>query len=164
MSCAKRLNRSICLLGCGLDRVGRRKHQFNRIGQVAPMCPHMMAHWWGHIGATWPIRLNPPSAAAMRPYVKLLWPLVSIYLAPPSCFISNYFFLFSRELHVPWPSSGAHPTFGGRISVNRTHKQPSPAIPGFDTGLDPRLMKQVTLTQLSPSETPGSFCEHETIN
>jgi len=30
----------------------------------------------GTIGATWQIRLNRPSAAAMRPYVKLLWPLV----------------------------------------------------------------------------------------
>jgi len=27
-----------------------------------------------HIDATWRIRLNRPSAAAMRPYVKLLWP------------------------------------------------------------------------------------------
>jgi len=30
-----------------------------------------------HIGATWRIRLNRPYAAAMWPYVKLLWPLVS---------------------------------------------------------------------------------------
>jgi len=30
-----------------------------------------------HIGATWRIWLNRPCAAAMRPYVKLLWPLVS---------------------------------------------------------------------------------------
>jgi len=32
----------------------------------------------GHIGATWRMRLNRPSAAAMRPYVKILWPLVII--------------------------------------------------------------------------------------
>jgi len=25
--------------------VGRRKHKFNRIRQVAPMCPHGRAHW-----------------------------------------------------------------------------------------------------------------------
>jgi len=31
-------------------------------------CDHME----GHIGATWRIRLNRPSAAAMRPYIKLL--------------------------------------------------------------------------------------------
>jgi len=31
---------------------------------------------WMHIGATWRIRLNRPCAAAMRPCVKLLWPLV----------------------------------------------------------------------------------------
>jgi len=53
--------------------VCRRKHKFNRIRQVVPMCPSL-AHW--HIGATWQIRLNRPSAAAMRSYVKLLWPLV----------------------------------------------------------------------------------------
>jgi len=38
---------------------------------------------WGvldrvHIGATWRIRLNRPCAAAMRPYAKLLWPLVKV--------------------------------------------------------------------------------------
>ena len=31
-----------------------------------------------HIGAIWRIRLNCPGAAAMRPYVKLLWSLVII--------------------------------------------------------------------------------------
>jgi len=46
--------------------MGPQKHKFNRIRQVVPMCPH-----GGHIGATWRIRLNRPSAA-MRPYVKLL--------------------------------------------------------------------------------------------
>jgi len=30
---------------------------------------------WVHMCATWRIRLNPPCVAAMRPYVKLLWPL-----------------------------------------------------------------------------------------
>jgi len=36
------------------------------------------AHMGGHIGAIWRIRLNRPCAAAMRSYVKLLWPLVII--------------------------------------------------------------------------------------
>jgi len=31
-----------------------------------------------HIGATWWIRLNRSCAAAMRPCVKLLWPLVCL--------------------------------------------------------------------------------------
>jgi len=31
-----------------------------------------------HIGTTWWIRLNHPSAAAMRLYIKLLWLLVVI--------------------------------------------------------------------------------------
>jgi len=39
-------------------RVGRRKHKFNRIRQVASMCPQ---------GATWRIRLKCASAAEMSP-------------------------------------------------------------------------------------------------
>jgi len=31
---------------------------------------------WGHIGTIWRIQLNRPCAAAMRPYVKSLRPLV----------------------------------------------------------------------------------------
>jgi len=48
-------------------RVGRRKHKFSRIRQVAPM--------W--------IRLNRPSVAAMRSYVKLIWP--PVVLRPSQC-------------------------------------------------------------------------------
>jgi len=43
------------------------KHKFYRIRQIAPMSPH-----GGHIGATWRIRLNRPSAVALLPYIKLL--------------------------------------------------------------------------------------------
>jgi len=65
-------------------RVGRRKHEFTCIRQVAPMCPHGKEHcppmssddMGGHIGSTWRIRLNRPSAVAMQSYVKVLWPLV----------------------------------------------------------------------------------------
>jgi len=31
-----------------------------------------------YIGATWPIRMNRPCAAVMWPYVKLLWPFVTV--------------------------------------------------------------------------------------
>ena len=41
-------------------------------------CYFLVFYIWGHIGATLRIWLNCPSAAAMRPYVKLLWPLVII--------------------------------------------------------------------------------------
>ena len=36
-----------------------------------------------HVGATWPIRVNDPFAAAMRPCIRLLWPSVKFcaYLA-----------------------------------------------------------------------------------
>jgi len=37
-----------------------------------------LAFYGMHNGATWRIRLNRPCAAAMRPYVKLLWPPVSL--------------------------------------------------------------------------------------
>jgi len=53
--------------------VDQRKHRFNCIRQVEPVCPlEPMCPMGGHIGVTWKIRLNRPSAAAMRPYVKLL--------------------------------------------------------------------------------------------
>ena len=65
----KRLNRSICRLGCGLDwaKGCTSSIVFARWRQCALM--------GGHIAATWRIRLNYPSTAAMR-LVKLLWPLV----------------------------------------------------------------------------------------
>ena len=53
-------------------RVGWRMHKLI----IFAMWRHS-AHMGGHIGTTWRIRFNHrPSAAAMRSYVKLLWPLV----------------------------------------------------------------------------------------
>ena len=54
-------------------RVGRRKHKFNHIRRVALMCPHGM-----HIGATWRIRFNRLSAAAimLSYYFDLLFAFV----------------------------------------------------------------------------------------
>jgi len=62
----KRLNQSICHLGCGLGWVEASTGSviFARWRQCALMG-----------GRGW-IRLNRPSAVAMQPYVKLLWPLV----------------------------------------------------------------------------------------
>jgi len=56
-------------------------------------------HFWlsifaVHIGATRRIRLNRPCAAAMRPYVKLLWPLVIFVdcrLGLAHCFCTEQF-------------------------------------------------------------------------
>jgi len=48
-------------------QVGRKKHKFNRIRQVAPMCPHGRAHWH-HLTNT----IEQPVCAAMLPYIKLL--------------------------------------------------------------------------------------------
>ena len=54
----KRLNRWRCRLGFGL---GWAQGSLRQLGV--------------HTGATWRIPLNRPCAVAMRPYVKLLWPL-----------------------------------------------------------------------------------------
>jgi len=62
----KRLNRSICRLGCGLEWAERSTSST----AFARWC--QCAHMTGHIGATCRTRFNPPSAAAMRSYVKLL--------------------------------------------------------------------------------------------
>ena len=86
----KRLNRSICCLGCGLGWaegstsyiVFTRLHQCDLMG--------------GHTGATWWIWLNPPSVAVMRPYVKLLWPLVIILVN--SHFAGSLYFLCTSIL------------------------------------------------------------------
>jgi len=42
-------------------------------------------YWtWVHIGTTWQIWLNCPCAVTMRSYVKLLWPLVIMFVGPRS--------------------------------------------------------------------------------
>jgi len=60
---------------------------------------------WGHIGATWRIRLNCPCATAIRPYVKLLGPLVMAALCNRAgqyifalWFLSFYLSIFSPRL------------------------------------------------------------------
>jgi len=58
--CKKWLNRSICRLGCGLGWPNEAQAQSHSPGGASV------------IGASWRIRLNRPSAAAMRSYVKLL--------------------------------------------------------------------------------------------
>ena len=68
----KRLNRSICRLGCGVGWA--EKSTSSIIFARWRQCAHME----GHIGATWRIRFNRPSVAAMRSYGKLLWPLVVV--------------------------------------------------------------------------------------
>jgi len=57
-------------------------------------------HFWlsiygVHIGATWRIWLNCPCAAAMRPYVKLLWPLVTIITSAKEVMFSLLFVCLS---------------------------------------------------------------------
>ena len=74
--------RELCRMAESIDlpfgswtRVGRRKHMFNNIHQVAPMCPHGRARWRYLVNT-----IEPPVCGgdAARPYVKLLWPLVFV--------------------------------------------------------------------------------------
>ena len=44
MSCAEAVEPIDLSFGLW-TRVGRTKHKFNRICQVAPMCPHRKVHW-----------------------------------------------------------------------------------------------------------------------
>jgi len=52
-------------------RVGSRKHKFNHISQVAPMCPHGRAHWRHPANTT-----EPSVCGGDAVYVKLFRPLV----------------------------------------------------------------------------------------
>jgi len=85
VSCAETAELIDLLFGLW-SRVGWKKHKFNCIRKVAPICTisivfarwRQCANMWRHIGTTWQIQLNRPSAAAMQSYVKLLWPLVHL--------------------------------------------------------------------------------------
>jgi len=81
MNCAKTAE-SIDLLFGLWTRVDWRKLKLNRFRQVAPMCLRGRAHW-RHLVNT----IEPTSAAAMWPYVKLLWPCVIIRLHHCTMFI-----------------------------------------------------------------------------
>jgi len=74
VSCSKMAEPIDLTFGCGLwwAEGSTSSVVYARLRQCA------LIGW--HIGATWRIRLNSPSAAAMRPYVKLLWPLVIIII------------------------------------------------------------------------------------
>jgi len=69
VSLPKRLNRSIYRLNCGLGWAE------GSTSSIVFARWRQCAHTGGHIGTTWQIRLNRPTAAAMRSYVKLHWPL-----------------------------------------------------------------------------------------
>ena len=76
---------------------------------MLPWQPFWLSIYVVHIGATWRIRLNRRCAAAMRPYVKLLWPLVFISFQTWSSTECRYnktlkFFKIILDV-VPCPSS-----------------------------------------------------------
>ena len=105
----KWLNRSICCLGCGLGWAegSTSSITFARWRQCA--------HMGGRIGATWRIRLNHPSAAAMRIFnyfdhlLFLLALLRSPYgIGPRPGFVTAPTSLDQRptKLRDAWPSTG----------------------------------------------------------
>jgi len=88
----KRLNRSTCHFGCELRWAEGNTSSivFVRLRQFALVGGH------SDIGATPRIRLNHLSAAAMRPYLKLLWQLAKILSTPDS----SAWFVIKSSLHV----------------------------------------------------------------
>ena len=51
MSCAEMAEPTDLSFGLW-TRVGRKKHEFNRIRQEAPVRLHRSAHWWRHLANT----------------------------------------------------------------------------------------------------------------
>jgi len=121
----KRLNQSIsrlgCWLGCAEGSTG--SVVFARWRQCALPC--------GHIGTTWQIRLNRPSAVAMRSYVKLLWPLViGAVITHPNEKGMNRIWCEENilTLYSPYMASLAGIPPGGLGLSGLVHKEAHPSI------------------------------------
>ena len=84
----KQLKRSICRLGCGLGQGQAEGSTSSIVFATWRQCAHM----GGHIGATWRIRLNRPSAAVLQSYVKLLWPCITFMTG---CWLTQMWLLAS---------------------------------------------------------------------
>jgi len=69
----KRLDQSICHLGCGVGWAE------GSTVSIAFARRRQCAHMGGYIGVTWRIQQNCPSAGVMRSFVKLLWLLVNTF-------------------------------------------------------------------------------------
>jgi len=80
-------------------------------------------HFWlsiygVHNGDTWRIRLNRPCAAAMRPYVKLLWSLVLIITSSIALSARRQYLIYSEaDFEVFHPTGVPHCTDGAKLSV-----------------------------------------------
>ena len=79
-----------------------------------------------HIGATWRIWLNEPRVAAMRPYFRLLSPLVFIFI--PTC--SMY--------HVYWVHTGCIV-----MAMIHTHNRLTALFPGLPGWAGTRKVKPI---------------------
>jgi len=97
----KCVNRSICRLGCGLRwaKGSTNSITFARWRQCA--------HMGGHIDATWRIRLNRLSAAAMWSYVKLLQPFVNKQIKRQTEFTDSESQKTSSEWRRSWRQASA---------------------------------------------------------
>jgi len=103
----KRLNRSICSLGRGLGWAEGSKSSI------------AFARWRQYVGATWRMRLNRPSPAAMRPYVRLLRPFVMAALCNRGplyfCPVMSIFYLYLSIFFYSSPNLS-----GRRLDVYHT--------------------------------------------
>jgi len=117
------------------------------------------AQMGGHIGATWRILLNRPSAAAMRSYVKLLWRLVFLVLiiwhvlrfqtSRPACSLVTYW-TPDREEVEDGAGQGGH----GRIPSEKICKKWEVAVTLMKPGALPLIV--LNGNNSSPSVLAGT--------
>jgi len=103
------------VMGRGVWVVGRQNADIANtlhLKNVATATIFWLSIYGVHICATWRIRLNRPCAAAMRPYLKLLWPLV----------INVYIFAYFTAMITTTISTHTHKLIHS-ISKNSTHHQ-----------------------------------------
>jgi len=71
-----------------------------------------------HIGATWRMRPNRPCAAAMRPYAKLLWPLVIIIRPHRGTTYVDVTYCYKPTDRVAWWSIGQSACHSSELCKN----------------------------------------------
>ena len=133
------LNWSICRLGCGLRRAE------GSTSSIAFARWRQCALTGGQIGARRRIQLNHPFAAAMWPYVKLLWPLVII----KSPDINSWWEKHGSKQHTQLTGYGSHQGDPGSF-VTTTHVKSLP-MPHTTANTAPAFQKISPSRWASPS-------------
>ena len=99
-------------------RMGQRKHRFNHIRQVAPMCPHERAHWRHLANMTEPsvcccdvalcqitltTCLLSPYGIGQTIYIFMLWFVLSSFFFIPRLISAAADWMSAILSHMVWP-------------------------------------------------------------